>query len=357
LEQIVNLVRKFRYLDAIHQSDILDENTLDAKNIVLLSEVLFTASINLRGHPNETIKGYERIIRLINKLNKSKLKKVGLIRKLVYSLLFKGFELQELHKNRSAISCYNEIIKKFADYPDETVKSCVADALQHKADLLIQMKKIDQGIEIFQQIIAKYGSEKNKLTRETIAISLVKLGDIYADQGIENRSTESYDMVVRKYKRAISNSFLNEMVITALYQKGNTLIKFDRKNEAVTAYSLALEKIEKNNNPNFYDRHLKIVIPLGMMLSETDRDEEAIKLFDSYIQRFGNIKKSDIRSLMVDMLILRGVFLMKVNKCKEARKAFNEIIKKFSQSKNPEIRKNVDVAKQKIDLLKSCPYM
>jgi tetratricopeptide (TPR) repeat protein len=303
--------------------------------------------MNLKEHPNETIIGYEKVIQLLNKLDKSTKKKPSLIQDYVHSLLFKGFVLEDLKKNRSAINSYNEIIKKYENNFNKTVKSCVADALYHKAGALT---------EIYRQIFEKYGNEKDQAIREIIGLTLIHLGDLYADNNEEYRAIEYYDEVIRRFNRTSRNSFFSEMVITALYQKGNAFIRFDRRVEAIVEYTRALRNLEKNNNPEFYDHLIEVALRKAMTLSDIGKDFEAIEIFDDIIKRFSKKTKPEIRSFILDAYLLRGVVLMKMNRKKEAIKAFNEIIKKFSRIKNTSIRENVDIARQKLDCLKNCPY-
>jgi tetratricopeptide (TPR) repeat protein len=356
IDQIINLVRNSRYLEALKKSNFIDEKSLDIKGKIQLSKALFTASMNLKEHPNETIIGYEKVIQLLNALDKSTKKKPSLIQDYVYSLLFKGFELEDLKKNRSAINSYNEIIKKFENNSNKIVKSCVVDALYHKAGLLIQIDKIDLAIEIYKQIFKKYGNEKDQSIREIIGLTLIHLGDLYADNNEEYRAIEYYDEVIRRFRRTSRNSFFSEMVITALYQKGNAFVRFDRRVEAIVEYTHALKNLEKNNNPEFYDHLLEVALRKAMTLSDIGEDFKAIEIFDDVIKRFSKNTKPEIRSFILDAYLLRGVTLMKMNRKKEAIKAFNEIIKKFSRSKNTSFRENVDIARQKLDCLKNCLY-
>ena len=94
----------------------------------------------------------------------------------------------------------------------------------------------------------------------------------------------------------------------------------------------------------------------AITLSNLGRNVEAIEIFDKIIARFSKNTNPELRSMILDALLLRGVTLMKMDRRQEAIKAFNEIIKKFSRSKNTSIRNNVDIARQKLDCLKNCPY-
>lgn len=356
LDQIINLVRNFRYFEAFNKSNLIDERSLDTYKKVQFSKALFTISMNLKSHPIETIKGYDKVIHIINKLNHTTRKKNFLSRELVYSLLFKGYELQDQGNNRSAIKVYNEIIKKFENTSNDEIRSCVVDALYHKVDALIEIDEIELAIEINRQIIDNYGDDKNIKTREIIGLSLIESGRQYSELNLEDHALRCFDELINRYGRTARTSFLSELVITALFEKGNTLMRYNRNKEAFFAYSKALIRIEKINNPEFLYQLLKIAISKAMALSDIDQHLEAIKTLDNILEKYSKISKPEIRSLILDALLIRGTILMKMGKQKEAIKTFNEVIKKFSRSKDPDIRENLNIARQKLDCLKNCPY-
>lgn len=357
MEQILNLIRNSRYLEALIKANLIDEKKLDSKGKIQLTKVLMTASINVRENPDAALQGYEKIIQIINKLDKKTKMKTAVNQDLVYAYLFKGNELEKQNKNRAAIKSYDEIIKKYSDHLNATIRSCVADALWYKAGILRELNQSGSAIRIYCKIDEMFEYDKDIQTKGTVASALIDLSEIYVELNEDELALELYNTVIKRYRNSKPDSVISDILITAYYKKGNLFMRKKRYGEAAEVYSKALERIEqKTNISEFLDRVFKIAISKGMALSDNDQNTKAIETIDLLLEKYKTISSPEIRCYFIDAMLIRGTILMKMNNQNEAIKAFNGIIRRFSRSKDPEIRENLNIARQKLDCLKNCPY-
>lgn len=115
-----------------------------------------------------------------------------------------------------------------------------------------------------------------------------------------------------------------------MFNKGVTLDKLNRREEAIEAYDVIITKFGTAKELNLREPVAKAMINKGFRLDQLNRGEEAIATYDAIITQFGTAEELTLREVVANAMVNRGSTLDRLNRDEEAIAAYDAMIAQFS---------------------------
>ena len=154
---------------------------------------------------------------------------------LAQALVNKGIAFGELQRCVEAIAIYDEVVKRYGDAPETTLREQVAKALHNKGFDLGQLQRSEEAIAVYDDVVKRYGDASEAALRESVARALINKGLRLGKLKHSEKAIAAYDEVVKRYGDA-SEAALRERVAKALVNKGVTLGQLQRSEEEIAVY-------------------------------------------------------------------------------------------------------------------------
>jgi tetratricopeptide (TPR) repeat protein len=132
-----------------------------------------------------------------------------------------------------------------------------------------------------------------------------------------------------------------ENAAQALYNKGVSLARLDRTEEAIGAYDTLITEYGQDPEPKLRAQVAKAMGNRGVMLGQLKRDDDAIAAFETLITVFGQDPAPALRHQVAQAMFNKGVTLGRLGRTDEAVAEFDAVIAKYGQDPVSEIRESV----------------
>ncbi len=148
----------------------------------------------------------------------------------------KGLTLAEMGESEEAIVVCDEVVRQFGESSDLTLRKPVARALNNKGWTLSQMGKYEELVGICDQVVRRFGESVDLTLREQVAIALTNKSWTLEQMGKYEKAIGVYDEVLRRFGESADVS-LREKVAIALLYKAGCLLDADQWDEAQAVVS------------------------------------------------------------------------------------------------------------------------
>jgi tetratricopeptide (TPR) repeat protein len=184
-----------------------------------------------------------------------------------------------LNRSEEAIAVYDEVVKRYGEASELTLRETVANALYDKGLTLEELNRSEEAIAVYDEVVKRYGESSELSLRETVAGSLGNLG---------------FEMLICA-KEAILNNF-RDLSIEKLSKA------FDMLSKALTILP---------NDPVILGNYGYVYFLLGNKEKACEYLEKAIRLGGEETRQ-AELKDADIDSLPVDKEFKELVLSIKV---------------------------------------------
>jgi len=156
-------------------------------------------------------------------------------------IFYAAIALGALGHIEEEIEVYNDVVRRFGEATEVSLREPVAMALFNKGITLGQLKRSEEAIEVYNDVVRRFGEATEASLRERVAKALVNKGVTLGELERSEEEIEVYNDVVRRFGEATEVS-LRERVAKALVNKGVTLGQLKRREEAFTVLCEAWRK-------------------------------------------------------------------------------------------------------------------
>jgi tetratricopeptide (TPR) repeat protein len=232
LEKVRDALRRSQYKELIEEARKLQTDHLTQEEMQELINALWSAATNLFDNSEEEILCYDLIITIINSLPKENIEKnleISLAKALFnkgQTLLNKADESGENAVREEEITVYIDLINRFSDATDNTLRKSVAMALVNKGYAFQKLTKHQEAIAAYDEALDRFGKIDELALHEQIAMALVNKGSVLIDLNENDRAIAVYDEVIERFGN-IEDLALHRCVAIALINKS---IIFAEKN-------------------------------------------------------------------------------------------------------------------------------
>jgi tetratricopeptide (TPR) repeat protein len=143
--------------------------------------------------------------------------------------------LYQLKRNTEAIAVCDDLVSRYGNDPEVTLREVVAGALVIKGITLGQAKRSEEAIAIFDDVESRYGNAPEVALRGRVSQALVNKGATLGRMQRREEAIAVFDDVESRYGNAPEVA-LRASVGLALVNKGITLGKLNRSGEEIAVY-------------------------------------------------------------------------------------------------------------------------
>jgi tetratricopeptide (TPR) repeat protein len=135
--------------------------------------------------------------------------------------MFKAVSLNDADQGAAEMECYDEVLRRFAEDPDDEVRAVAADALIYKGMSLAAIaedaaadtgaREIEAEIACYDEAIERYGADDSIHLKRAVAEALLHKGETLMDSGRTGEAVVCLDRLTAAYA-AIDDKDLREIV-------------------------------------------------------------------------------------------------------------------------------------------------
>jgi tetratricopeptide (TPR) repeat protein len=235
-----------------------------------------------------------------------------------------------------ALELLDDAIEKLRGAPDskdQTVRELVADALEQKGNLLQQMGRFEEALNVWTNL-HELGPEAGSASPYPIARAL--LGRAYAvgRLGSGEEELETLRRIERDFADDPSER-VRRVVDTALYNEAAAFYRTERPIEAIDSYDRLIGRLEADPAQASEELFSEALINKAIAAEAVGNLDMELEADAAVVARFGDSDNSAIRLQVAIALIGRGNALTLKGDMGGAIEAYDEVERRFARSGPP----------------------
>jgi len=342
LEEVRNSVRRSRYREAVQLAKRVVVNNLTDSDLLEFMDSMWSSARGLNDNSDEELEAYDLVVRSGNAICDRDLERTPVL-KVAMALLYKGLSLGELHRSEEEIEVYDELIEKFGDATEASVKEQVVTAMRCKGFVLGTLKRSQEELDTYNELITKFGDAVEPGVREELAAAMQAKGMVLATLKRHDEAIALYDDLIRQFGSAAEPA-VREVVAGAMRGKGIALSASSRNEEAIAVYDELIKKFGDATESGVRQEVAGAMRGKGFRLGKLRRNEEAITVYDELIRKFGDAADPGVRVQVAAAMRNKGARLSSLKRSKEEIAVYDELVKKFSDAAEPGVRGQIAIA-------------
>ena len=243
-------------------------------------------------------------------------------------LLERGVELIEQKRPEEALEVFEQVIRRYSESPEPVLLEFVAKALIGKGGVFWELGRIEEELAVCEEVVRLFEDSEEPALIASVAFAMFKKGVSLDVLGRPAEALETYDDIVQRYGASEQSNVLRE-VGKALSNKGGLLGTAGRLEEALEIFDEIVHRFGSNEDPALVEIVTISFIDKGYTLSALDRPEEALTAYELAILHPGKIEKPSILEMVAGAFVLRGSIFIKLGRSEEALASYEEAIRRF----------------------------
>jgi tetratricopeptide (TPR) repeat protein len=189
---------------------------------------------------------------------------------------------------------YEEVVRRFGEAPELSLRKTVAQALYEVAKSLSDEGRYEEERACYEKLIHLYAEAPEQSLRENVAMSLIDLGALLWKQGQPDQARACCEQVVRRYGEA-PEEMLKEQVAFAFNNLGGMLLEQGAVEEGRARYAEVLSRLKDESASSLRAQVARALIGLDDLLAvvrrfgedpeEEVKEQVATALFGLALQR------------------------------------------------------------------------
>lgn len=320
------------------------------------------------------------------------------LRPVVKALGTKAMILVALNRDRDALACYEELVRRFRDVADVAVIERVARAMLQCAGIRGRLGRQDEEIASYEALVARYGAADSPRLRQTVLDALEWKLLSYRDQGDYEQviliagdiirrfasasdreiasgvarnmvrqagalhqlgrlaeELECYDRVVLYYGDR-PESWLRSHAAHALMFKAITLHESGQTADEMECYEQILARYAADEDDKVRSVAAQALVNKGLSLGAIAEDaaedtgvretEAEIACYDEAIARYGEADFIGLQQAVAEAMLHKGTALLETGRAEEAAACFNALVEGYDHVEDAELEKIVMEARE-----------
>ena len=146
-----------------------------------------------------------------------------------------------LGRTEAAIAAYDEVVDRYGDSEDASLRAQTVRALVAKGDALTGLERAEDALAVYRDVADRFDLHPVSELRRHVAAALVSMGRTLAALGRFDEALRTYDEIIARFSEA-ADSVLRDYAERAVVSKGATLAQLGRTDDIGAQ---ALEVIER----------------------------------------------------------------------------------------------------------------
>jgi tetratricopeptide (TPR) repeat protein len=231
-----------------------------------------------------------------------------------------------------------ELLEMEQDYRQEIKKPEALNAIFLAMHIRAQIEitfhgDLRKSIEIYDETVSifnanKDGSAGNVETDNLIATALYNKGATLGKLGKSEEEIAEYDLVV-KWFGGRDDTVLVERVAAALNNKGLALGDLGKLDEAIISFDEVITRCKNRNETIIVEKVVSSLSNKGVILNKLGKSVEALEIYDGIVSRYGSTDEVTVAEKIANALYNKGYALDEQGKFEEAIVAFSTLVVRF----------------------------
>lgn len=255
------------------------------------------------------------------------------------ALLNSGVTLWEL-KRPESLSAYEEVIRRFGDATESSLRELVTTAFINKGATLEEMSRHDEAIKSYEEVMRRF--DEPALTGYVVKAMLNK-GISLNSSGRNEESVGIYDELLRRFSGSTEVA-IQQSVAIALVNKGAVLQELSRPEEGIATSDEVLHRFGNSLDTEIREQVAKALMNKAIALSTLGRQEEAVEIYDDMLRRFSEATAFGIQKLVAMVFVNKGSALAALGRNNDAIQSYDELLRRFADADNTAFSEQIVMA-------------
>jgi tetratricopeptide (TPR) repeat protein len=337
LEKVLDAIRRSEYEQAVLAASTINLEGLDLSRKEEFLRAMSLAASGLRTS-KARLNAYQLVIAAGDSIVAGDPQKNESREKVADALFRKANALSTMSSQRdAALSTYDEIVARYADSPEQTLRSFVLRALANKAERLLRWKRPNDAISTCEKAVQIYGASPSSELHMQLAQILNTKGRSLGSMGSKPEALEAYDKVVEIYIDNQTEDRLLIYVVRALRATVRLLVEAGQIAKAIETLDRAIDAAKETSAAETEDDVASLFELKAATLHEAGRDEEALQVCESIIDRFKTSRNEGAKAVAAQATLLEARLLKNKGEIDRAILAFDRAIDDFGKSDDLEL--------------------
>lgn len=261
-------------------------------------------------------------------------------------LYLRGLALMREQDFKAALRIFDEVMRRFVDSPDPSVRQDLAQALLEKGNCLDALGQAQEAFDAFTEVFTLYDAEGQEFGRGVVSNALFNMGGLLRRSG---HLSEAAALFENSFTRSVAatDAERTERSTRALLERSLCLGLLGNQDGELEGYDAVIATLPEGEAAGAADsswmaNHCNSVARAlynkGISLAGSDRREDAIRTFKEVETRFGSSGEPGLREQVVRAAAERAVNLAQLERFGEAKRLCDEVIARFAESADPVIQ-------------------
>lgn len=232
----------------------------------------------------------------------------ALPRLLTRTLSTKAITLERLDRDRDALACYEEMIRRFEQAGDVVVMNRIAGATLRRAKVLGKLGRQDQEIAGCDALVARYGDIESVELKRTVFETLEWKLLTYRDQGDYEQVVEACDDIIRRYASE-SDREIASGVARTMVRKAGAFHELDRPADEIDCLDQVASRYGAAEEPWLRAHAANALMFKAITLNESGQTADEMECYEQIIERYAGDDDDKVRSVAAQALVNKGISL------------------------------------------------
>ncbi len=225
---------------------------------------------------------------------------------------------------------------------DMAVKLACTDAEWADAEnaRAIAIEDPAQSFESFSAVADRFLNSVDPVLQNKVARALVNKGNTLGRLSRGEEAIAVYDDVVSRFGAA-DEAALRGHVVRALVNKGFWLGELGRSGEEIAVYDDVIGRFGIASGVVFQEELAQALFNKGVRLGGLGRGGEAVAVYNDVVGRFGTAVEAALRGLVARALFNKGVTLGQLGRSEEAIGAYDDVVVRYGTAVEAALREQL----------------
>jgi tetratricopeptide (TPR) repeat protein len=235
--------------------------------------------------------------------------RVGTLRLIVKTLDQKALTLSgPLGRNRDALACYENLVRRFQNSQDIKVMERVARAMLRCANIRGRLGRQDEEIAGCDAVVARYGAIGSPQLAQTVLDALEWKLLSYRDQGDYEQVIPIADDIIQRFASALDRELVSG-VARNMIRKAGALHQLGRLAEELECYDEVALRYGERPEPWLRAHAVHALMFKAITLNDSGQTADEMECYEQIIARYAEDADDKVRSVAAQALVNKGLSL------------------------------------------------
>jgi len=256
------------------------------------------------------------------------------------------------YRNRESVAAIDELIGRYGDDGEPSVRAVAARALLAKGETFYQIGRRKEEIDAYDELDRRYGRDETPDVRAAVIEGLFNKARRFAQEAnTSDRMEDDYapaisimNEIIERYGNDATPK-VKEQVINVHFGKADALlyVKEPPVEKIAAIYDKIAQLCAEGETPAIRAKVVQALIGKGNLLADV-QPREALAIFDEIDRLYADDQELVVREQAANALIEKGKLLIQLGKYSQARTVFEQAIQRYKGKEGVEMSRVASLA-------------